>query len=120
MKTIAILLALLSLCACVAEPEAIAFNGTATAACDTVVGINLWATASFPGMTVEDLRHVRAIGKTDDTLPYDPPISDAPAGFTDFIVAPVFLRDGQVAALCGSTSIPYFVSVTFALPKCGR
>lgn len=80
--------------------------------CSTIQNETIWAIAQYPGLLVENLYNVRAIGRTDYLIPWVPFVADMPGWYTDFPVHPI-LRDGAAAVSCGPISGPYFTSVVF-------
>jgi hypothetical protein len=79
------------------------------ASCNTVVGNSVWAVAGFPGMTVEQLAAMHAVGHPANGEPHG-----APPGF-EHVQLPVFVRDGEAAVNCGAgpVAMPVYDYVIF-------
>jgi hypothetical protein len=93
-------------CVTGAEDEATPTDGPVVASCNTVVGNNVWAVAEFPGLTVEQLTAVHAVGHPANGEPHG-----APPGF-EHVQLLVFVRDGEVGA--GPVTMPVYDYVIFA------
>ena len=78
--------------------------------CDTVVGDQVWAIATYSGLSAQELYGLRAYGQAYTQLP------NVPSGYFYFGVE-VALKDGSAAASCGGVTIPRYTAMVFVFPS---
>lgn len=80
-----------------------------TAKCETVVGQTVWAVASFPGKSADDLLRVTAYIAPQ-------PTDSPPAGLDRRMFGALWVGAGKVGAVCGYSGAVSAPELTFVLP----